>query len=347
VLAPLPRVVFVLGKGGVGRSTVAASLGSALAARGERVLIVEWTVAEPIAPWFGLPPAGVTPREIEPGLSVANYELAWGLRAYFVDHLHLRRFYQHVIDGAPVRRLIEAAPGIAELMFLGQLWWLSTLAADEAGLCFDRIVVDAPATGHGASILRLPATLDSLGATGLLALEAGRVRAMMSDPAWTGAIVVALPEELAVEETLELVPKATRDLGRAPLAVLINRSVASLGAIGPRDAPDAPGALASLASSNAALAALAARLSPAARDALETLLVELRGRARREQELTVALAGRTAYGTLALDDALLLDGDTSPRAIVERLAPALGAAFGPGFGAAGSAELAKRGAGAP
>lgn len=323
MLGPLPRVVFVLGKGGVGRSTVAAALGSALAARGERVLVVEWTVAEPIAPWFGLPPAGVVPQEIEPRLSVANYELAWGLRAYFVDHLHLRRFYQHVIDGAPVRRLIEAAPGIAELMFLGQLWWLTTLAADEAGLRFDRIVVDAPATGHGASILRLPATLDALGAKGLLALEAGRVRAMMSDPAWTGALIVALPEELAVEETLELLPQATRDLGRAPLAVLVNRSVASLGALDAPESPEPPGDAA-----RAELDALAARLSPAARDALATVRFELRGRVKREQELALALAGRTAYGVLALDDALLVGGDASPREIVQRLVPALDAAFG-------------------
>lgn len=299
MLDRLPRITFVLGKGGVGRSSVAAALGATRAARGERVLVLEWTVAEPIAPWFGRPPAGVVPVEIAENLFVANYELRWALEAYFVDHLKLRRFHRHVVDGPPMRRLIEAAPGIAELLFLGQLWWLSTLAAEEADLRFDRIVVDAPATGHGASILKLPSTLASLGATGQLALEAGRVHEMMADPAWTGAVVVTLPEELAVEETLALVPQVTHDLGRPPLAVIVNRSVADLGAQDP--GPD--------------LEALAARLSTGARDALATILVDLRARARREQELRAKLGGPI----LALDD-LLVGGPITPREVVRALA---------------------------
>jgi len=300
-----PRITFVLGKGGVGRSTVAAAIGASRAARGERVLVLEWTVAEAIAPWFGLPPAGVTPVEVAENLFVADYELRWALEAYFVDHLKLRRFHHHVVDGPPMRRLIEAAPGIAEMLFLGQLWWLSTLAAEEAGLRFDRIVVDAPATGHGASILALPSTLASLGATGLLALEARRVHDMMADPAWTGAVVVTLPEELAVEETLALVPRVTRDLGRPPLAVLVNRSVERLGAEDP--GPD--------------LEALAARLSAPARDALATLLFDLRARARRERALRAALTGKV----IALED-LVVGGEISPRDVVRTLAARFGAA---------------------
>lgn len=320
-MSALSRVIFVLGKGGVGRSTVSAALGSALAASGERVLVLEWTVAEAIAPWYGLAPAGVAPIEIEPRLFVANYQLRWALEAYFVDHLRLARFYRHVIDGPQLRRLIEAAPGVAELLFLGQLWWLTTLAAEEAGLRFDRVVVDAPATGHGASILQLPATLATLGATGLLALEAGRVRAMMADPAWTSALVVALAEELAIEETLELIPRATRDLGRPPLAVIVNRSVARLDAGDAHDADDR------------ALDALCARLSPGPRRSFATLVDELRLRARRERALGAALAGRASLGAISLDDALLddssLDGRApSPRRIVGALAPVLGRALG-------------------
>jgi anion-transporting ArsA/GET3 family ATPase len=311
----LPRITFVLGKGGVGRSTVSTALGAHLASRGERVLVLEWTVAEAIAPWFGLPPAGVDPVEVSPRLSVASYSLDAALHAYFVDHLHLPRFYRHVIDGPYVRRLIEAAPGIAELLFLGQLWWLTTLAAGEAGLVFDRVVVDAPATGHGASLLELPATLSSIGATGLLAFEVERVVTMMRDPAWTGALVVALPEELAVEETLELLPRATRDLGRKPLLALVNRSVARLGSL--EDPP-------------ADLEALAARLSPEARDALATVLVELRARARHERALRAAIAGATTHGTFSLDEQLAVAEPRSPRDVALALAPALGQILGGG-----------------
>jgi hypothetical protein len=313
VIAPLPRIVLVMGKGGVGRTTVAAALGRALGARGERVLVVEWTVAEAIAPWFGLPPAGVQPVEAAPRLSVMNYDLDDVLRMYFVDHLGLKRFYRHVIDGPYVRELVKAAPGFAELMFVGHLTWLTTQAEAEAGLAFERIVVDAPATGHGASLLDMPATLSSLGATGLLGSEIDSVSKMMADPERLGAIVVALPEELAAEETLELVPRVTRTLGRRPLAALVNRSVASF--VGPDPRPPW-------------LAPLCARLSPPAREGLSVLHGELAGRARLAGDLARALVGATEHGAFLLDDQILAGGEASPRAVVEALAAPIGALLG-------------------
>src|SRR6185503_13000840 len=68
----LPRIVFVLGKGGVGRSTLSAALGLLCAQRGERTLIMQWAVADAIGPWFAAPPVGATPTEIAPRLRVAN-----------------------------------------------------------------------------------------------------------------------------------------------------------------------------------------------------------------------------------------------------------------------------------
>lgn len=310
MLAPLPRIVLVLGKGGVGRSAVSAALGSALCERGERVLIVEWTIAEAIAPWFGLPPVDVEPRAIAPRLSVMNYRLSAVLRTYFVDHLKLGLFYRHIIDGPHLRALIEAAPGFAELMFVGHLWWLTGLAEKEAGLAFDRVIVDAPATGHGASLLDLPATLASLGATGLLGMEIGRVTALLADPARTGALVVALPEELAVDETLELVPRVTRALGRPPIAAIVNRCVAPIAGTFARPPW---------------VDALAARLSPIAREGLEVLEGDLRGRAARAEELVRALAGATEAGTFLLDEQLAMAGEASPRDVVRALAGEIGA----------------------
>lgn len=309
----LSRIVFVLGKGGVGRSTVSTALGLMLAERGERVLVLEWTIAESIAPWFGLAPAGTQPIEVAPRLSVTNYRLEEAMRAYFVDHLKLGLFYRHVVNGPHMRRLIEAAPGIAELLFLGQLWWLTTLAEQEAGLCFEHIVVDAPATGHGASLLDLPSTLIGMGATGLLGGEIERVVTMMQDPAWTSALVVTLAEELAMEETLELVPRATAHLGRPPIAAFVNRSVASLGIEGARPPWLAP---------------LEARLSPSAREGFATVHAELRGRALCEVKLRGALHGKTQHGTFSLDEQLVAVGTSSPRDVAYALAPALRAHLG-------------------
>ncbi len=305
----LPRITLVLGKGGVGRSTVSTALSLDCAARGKRVLLFEWTVQDPIGPWFGRDPAGALPREVAPGISVLNYSLEEALRAYFVDHLGLRLFYRRVLRSGPVARMVDAAPGIGELLFLGQMWWLTTLAPKEAGIDVDHIVVDTPATGHGVTILDFPAMLSSIRATGLLALEIERVTTMMADAAWTGTVVVTTPEELAVEETLELVPGVRRRSNRPPLCVLINRSVRGL--IGERDAPPW-------------LDVLRGRLNPTTSTALSALQADLQARARRESDLREVLAGATELGFLSLPEQLAVAGDSTPLEVARALSGPVG-----------------------
>ena len=292
-----PRIVLVLGKGGVGRSTTAAALGLALAERGARTLVLEWSLSDVIGPWFGVPAAGAEPREIAPRLAVANFSLDDALHAYFVDHLHLDLVYRRVIRARSVRRVIDVAPGIAEMFFLGQLWWLTSLAEREAGLRFDRIVVDVPATGHGASILDLPALLSGIGAAGLLAMETHRLLDLLADPARLGAVVVTLPEPLVVDETFELIPRVTARLGRPPLGLIVNRSVADL----------VPGEL----------HALTARLSRRARDAAELLARELRDRAAVEHAVRDRARGAVSFAELP---------GTAPIDVVRAAARALEAA---------------------
>ncbi|MEW5740620.1 MAG: ArsA-related P-loop ATPase [Myxococcota bacterium] len=306
----MPRILFVVGKGGVGRSTVATALGLHFASKGERVLLVEWTVTETIAPWFGKPAVapGFTPVEVAPGLSVMNYELHAVLRSYFVEHLGLDIFYRRIIEGAAVQRLIESAPGLAELLFIGQLWWLTTLAENEAGLRFDRLIVDAPATGHAVSLLDLPAAMQTFGASGLLALEVGRIAQMMKDPKWTGAVAVALPEALVAEETGELVPRVTKDLGRPPLALFLNRSVRGL--LTPALHPAWEAAL---------------PLTPASRDSLAVMHGELVARVRHEELLRAGLSTSTRDGVLSLPEQLATLGPVSPLEVVRALVPVVGA----------------------
>ncbi|MGO8996248.1 MAG: ArsA family ATPase [Polyangiaceae bacterium] len=307
----LPRVVFVLGKGGVGRSTVATALATTLAKRRERVLVFEWALSEAIAPWFGLPALGIDPREVSPGVSAANFNLDDALRAFFVGHMRMGTFYRYVIHGRAVHRLVEAAPGIAEMMFLGHVCWLTTLAEKEMGLRFDRVIVDTPAAGHGASLLDLPATLAAMHASGLLGSEMARVDQMMRDPRWTGAVVVSLPEELAVEETLELVPRATKSLGRPMLAVLVNRSVSRL--VKDEAKP-------------AWLETLRDHAPPNVVAGLEGIHAELVGRLHFERQLRRELAGATQRGIFALDEQLALGIDGAPREIVAAMASSFDAA---------------------
>ena len=300
-MAALPRVVFVAGKGGVGRSSVAAALGACFANRGENTLIVEWTLEDPIAPWFGQRPAGHQAQELEHRLWAMNFSLDETLREYFVGHLKLRLLHDLVIANSHLQRLIHTGPGIAELLFCGRLFWLLTLAREEAGLDYQRIIVDAPATGHGAALFGLPKMLSSFDTAGLLSLERERVTRMFADPALTGAMVVTLAEELAVEETMELLPRLRLDLGRPALGLVVNRGAGRFFA-----GEEAPPWLARLTESPHTAAVLRSVYSGLLR--------------RKERELRLRRDDLASLGTCSLDDELLAQGAASPLAIVRHMA---------------------------
>ncbi len=120
-----------------------------------------------------------------------------------------------------------------------------------------------------------------------------------------GALAVALAEELALEETLELVPRLRRDLGRPPLALLINRSVAGL--VDPSGGPVLPDAV----------------LSPPVREGLEIVRAELQGRLGLEARLREALAGAASYGLFSLREQGALRGHQAPREVVSNLSAEL------------------------
>lgn len=294
---PLPPIVFVLGKGGVGRSTVAAALAAGFATRGERVTLAQWTVEDAISPWFGLAPAGFTAQAIAPGLVTKNFTLEASFEEYFVDHLKSRAFYRAVIANRHVRRVMTAVPGLAELMFLG-----NAMAMIEIERSADRVIVDAPAMGHGASLFAMPRITRSLGLAGLLAVECERVAAMLGDRTRSAVVVTTTPDELAVEETLEFWPRIERELGRPPAALAINFSVAPLGEL-----PADPHAC-------AWFRALAAPSE------LAMLYRHLAHRAARERLLADRLAATPWF---AIDDAVLVEDDPAPRAIIARAQAAL------------------------
>jgi hypothetical protein len=293
----LPPIVFVLGKGGVGRSTVAAALGAGCAARGERVLVLQWAVTDALSPWFGLSPTGFHQQQLAPNLATRNFSLDAAFEQYFVEHLHARAFYRTVIENRHVQRAIAAAPGLAELMFLG-----NAMAETSIEHSCDRVIVDAPAMGHGESLLAMPRVTRSLALGGLLAVECERVGAMLGDPARSAAIVVTTGEELAVEETLEFWPRIARDLGRPPIAVVLDASVARLG-----DLPTDP----------AACPWFAALAGPRT---LAIAYTQLARRAQRERVLADRLAPIRMH---AIDDLALVADDPTPRDVVAHATAAL------------------------
>lgn len=223
---------FVAGKGGVGRTSVALSLGMRFARQGERVLIVQWHLADMLSPVFGFPSAGhkeslLPIAGLPPGACVAtmNFQLDQAIREYFVDHLKMNMIYSFVIQNKHVQKLVNGVPGIGELFFLGRLFWLVELAQKERGISYDRIVVDCPATGHGMSLFTLTKAVARFGLAGPLATECDRVSVLLADKSKTAVLFVTLPEELPAEECQEAVPQIAEKLGYPPLCIFVNQSV--------------------------------------------------------------------------------------------------------------------------
>ncbi|MFN3605007.1 MAG: ArsA family ATPase [Leptonema sp. (in: bacteria)] len=219
------KILFVLGKGGVGRTTISATLGYHYSSLGLKTLIVQWTVKDTISPLFFKEQVGHKHKEIIPNLFVMNYDPEITLKEYFVDHLHMSIFYKFILENPHVKKLLQATPGLEEIFFLGRIFWLAELAKEERGYDFDKIIVDAPATGHGSAMFGVVSSISNFKLEGPLISEVTRVAKLMEDSTKVASVVATLPEELPFEETLELIQFLEKEMKRPPKLLFINRSL--------------------------------------------------------------------------------------------------------------------------
>jgi len=218
------RVLVVSGKGGAGKSTVAAALALAARNAGERVLLAEVLRDGPIARTFDpeAKPVDYAGREILPGLTVMYIDPYEALAEYFGLQVGLPRTLTAWLRSRSFEQLMDAAPGWRELVVLGKVWHLEQMCDEENRPSFDRIVVDAPASGHGLTFLDVPRVVVSALRGGPLRREAERVEALVRDPGRTTLVPVSLAEELAVQETAELVARVRADVGIHIEAAVVN-----------------------------------------------------------------------------------------------------------------------------
>jgi anion-transporting ArsA/GET3 family ATPase len=217
------RLVIVTGKGGTGKTTVAAALAVAAARAGQRVLVAEMTPDEQIpgriAP--GSPEAGYAGRELRPGLRSMFVDPFEALAEYLGLQLRTPGLVRRVLETEAFRQLMNAAPGWRELITLGKVWHLEQMR-DRSENRYDLIVVDAPATGHGVTFLNAPRVVVSALRTGPLRRHSQLVEQMLEDPDRTLLLPVALAEELPARETAELVARVRADVGIAIDRVIVN-----------------------------------------------------------------------------------------------------------------------------
>jgi anion-transporting ArsA/GET3 family ATPase len=154
------------------------------------------------------------------------------MREYVLSKIRLERVYRAVFENRMVRYFLRFIPALAETVMLGKVLWHVRQWPDAPG-GFDRIVLDLPATGHALTLLGVPRSLLSALPGGPMASEAVWMNELLTDPVVTAAVLVSLPEELPVNETLELAQRLRGELKISIGAVVLNQAVKSR--FGPAD----------------------------------------------------------------------------------------------------------------
>ena len=207
------RLHFVVGKGGVGKTTVAAALALALARRGRRTLAVEMDVAGRLPAVLG---EGRTP-----GLSTISVDGRAALEEYLGLIIPVKRLLASIFSSRIYQYFVAAAPGLKELMTVGKIWYEAT--REEGGRpLWDSIVVDAPATGHSLQYLRMPQAARETFGVGLVQREATKITELLRDARTTAVHLVTLAEEMPVAETVESRAQLV-ELGLPLGHVIVNR----------------------------------------------------------------------------------------------------------------------------
>lgn len=212
----------VLGKGGVGRTTIACALAAQLATRGKKTLLYQANAKERVGALLGAAPAGEDIRQARENLWTVNTNPSAALHEYGIMILRLEAVYKMVFENRVSRALVRAIPGLDDYAVLGKLWYHTTETV--LGLPrFDCIVFDAPATGHAVTLLGIPQAILAAVPDGPLTRDAGKVRALVEDPARTAALIVTLAEEMPVNESLELTGRLKKEVALTPSGLIVNQ----------------------------------------------------------------------------------------------------------------------------
>ncbi len=218
------RFVIVTGKGGVGKTTVCAAEALALSGQGKRVLVAMCNAKERLSTMLGVPPIGPAVTEVAENLWAVKMTPEVALEEYGALVLRSRALYKTLFDNRYVRTFLRAVPGMQEWAMLGKAWWhtTETLGQGENGPPrFDVVILDAPATGHGLDMLRVPKVIVNVVPAGLLRRDADRAWALFQDPNRCAIILVTLPEEMPTTETIELAA-ALSEMGLSVGRVVVN-----------------------------------------------------------------------------------------------------------------------------
>jgi len=217
------RLLFVTGKGGVGKSTVAASLGLAAAARGKRTIVCEIGSQEHTSRLFNRAQVGFHEVQLEDNLWTISIDPDESMREYVLLQLKVRAMRDLLFRSRVFTYMTAATPGLKELVTIGKIWELAQLDRKvRKGRKYDLVIVDAPATGHGIGFLQTPRTFANIARVGPIHAQARELDRFITDHGSTGVAIVALPEEMPVNETASLEQELREEIGVSVDRVYMN-----------------------------------------------------------------------------------------------------------------------------
>ncbi|HEY2104346.1 MAG TPA: ArsA family ATPase [Candidatus Binataceae bacterium] len=214
------RVLILLGKGGVGKTTISAAIAWLAARRKGSTLAMECDQRAPLAALLGSR-ASFSPIVVSPGLSVMVLEGGHALEEYLRLVIPARAIFHAVASSKLYQYFVQAAPGVRELMMLGKIYYEAAIGKGGQPR-WDTITFDAPSSGHALSLLRMPFAARETFGESLVGREANNIGALLRDPLRCGLIAVTTPEPMAIAETVETCAELSK-LELPLAAVFLNR----------------------------------------------------------------------------------------------------------------------------
>lgn len=234
------QIHFVTGKGGVGKSLVSVALARRFVDAGDKTLLCQVHARDSHSSLLGI--AGPVPddlQEVAPGLMAVNLNPAQATREYALMTLKVEAIYKAVFENRLTRTFLRFVPSLNELTMMGKLWFHAEERADTGLFAsssgpprFDRIVVDCPSTGHALKLFAVSKVLTEAVRVGPMVEKTRVMAAVWRDPARSAVHVVTLPEELPVNESIELIERLRRDDVARPGSMIVNQLMPRLFAEG-------------------------------------------------------------------------------------------------------------------
>ncbi|MEK7790835.1 MAG: ArsA family ATPase [Deltaproteobacteria bacterium] len=197
------RLHFFTGKGGVGKTTIASLFALIAASRGKKVLLIDLDPESPVSCLFNTEKGTMTPKPLAPNIDGVLIDPLSSLREFIIRQIKIEKIYDLIFENKIFHFFVKAAPGVEEMALIGKMYYLSDERSGKKPR-WDILIVDAPATGHALYLFKIPKVFIDLTQKGPLAEQSQKIYSMLTEKKETAIHLVTIPEELPVQETLEL-----------------------------------------------------------------------------------------------------------------------------------------------